>query len=57
MEFFERISGARLHTSFIRPGGVISDIDIHVLQDIKNFCTSFKLRIIEVYEILYNNRI
>ena len=57
MEMLERISGARLHTSFIRPGGVISDIESSTLNDIKNFCLKFKSRLTEIYDVLYNNRI
>jgi NADH dehydrogenase (ubiquinone) Fe-S protein 2 len=26
MEFYERVSGARLHASYIRPGGVAQDL-------------------------------
>jgi len=57
MEIFERVSGARLHTSFIRPGGVISDLNIKILKDIKDFCFNFKLKITDIYSVLYNNRI
>jgi NADH dehydrogenase (ubiquinone) Fe-S protein 2 len=26
MEFYERVSGARLHAAYIRPGGVVYDL-------------------------------
>lgn len=34
MEFYERVSGARLHASYIRPGGVAYDLPIGLLADI-----------------------
>ncbi len=57
MEIFERVSGARLHTSYVRPGGVISDLSLKILKDIKDFCFNFKLKIMDIYSVLYNNRI
>jgi len=57
MEFYERVSGARLHSTFFRPGGINVNIDNQVLLDIKNFNKNFKSRINEIYNLLYNNRI
>lgn len=57
MEFYERVSGARLHAAYIRPGGVSSDLPIGLLQDIYKFITGFVLRINEIEELLTNNRI
>lgn len=34
MEFYERVSGARFHASYIRPGGVASDVTNELLSDI-----------------------
>ena len=34
MEFYERVSGARLHASYIRPGGVHQDLPDGLLEDI-----------------------
>ena len=34
MEFYERVSGARLHANYIRPGGVAWDINNDLLVDI-----------------------
>jgi NADH:ubiquinone oxidoreductase subunit D len=36
MEFYERVSGARLHSSYFRPGGVAYDLPIGMLEDIFN---------------------
>jgi len=57
MEFYERLSGARLHTAFIRPGGVKADIPALMLQDIYSFCKHYSKRINELEEILSGNSI
>ncbi len=57
MEFYERVSGARMHAAYIRPGGVSSDIPIGLLDDIYLFATQFSSRIDEIEELLTNNRI
>lgn len=57
MEFYERVSGARLHANYIRPGGVAFDLPIGLLDDIFNFITSFGSRLDEFEELLTNNRI
>ena len=57
MEFYERVSGARLHSSYIRPGGVSQDLPLGLLNDIFLFCKQFKKRLDEMEELLTNNRI
>jgi len=57
MEFYERVSGARLHASYVRPGGVSQDIPLGLLEDILLFCESFSVRLQEIDELLTNNRI
>jgi NADH dehydrogenase (ubiquinone) Fe-S protein 2 len=57
LEFYERVSGARMHASYIRPGGVASDFPIGLLEDIFNFIDQFQSRIDEIEEMLTNNRI
>jgi NADH dehydrogenase (ubiquinone) Fe-S protein 2 len=57
MEFYERVSGARLHASYIRPGGVACDLPLGLLNDIFNFINQFQYRINEIEELLTNNRI
>lgn len=34
MEFYERVSGARTHSSYIRPGGVGQDLPKGLIEDI-----------------------
>jgi len=57
MEFYERVSGARMHTSFFRFGGVYSDIDKYLLIDIEKFIKNFKFRIDELSLLLSSSRI
>jgi NADH dehydrogenase I D subunit len=57
MEFYERVSGARMHAAYIRPGGVAQDIPLGLCQDIYNFATQFGSRIDELEELLTENRI
>ena len=57
MEFYERVSGARLHSAYIRPGGVAQDIPNGLLNDIYLFANQFATRVDEIEEMLSNNRI
>ena len=57
MEFYERVSGARMHAAYIRPGGVSSDIPAGFLDDLFLFMDQFNLRLDEMEEMLTSNRI
>jgi NADH dehydrogenase (ubiquinone) Fe-S protein 2 len=57
MGFYERVSGARMHAAYIRPGGVSQDIPISLLSDIHKFITQFSSRVDEIEELLTFNRI
>jgi len=57
MEFYERVSGARMHASFIRPGGVAIDIPLGFIDDLYQFLNQFAIRLNETEEMLTNNRI
>jgi len=57
MEFYERVSGARLHSAYIRPGGVAQDLPQGLLNDIYLFADQFSTRVDEIEEMLSNNRI
>jgi len=57
MEFYERVSGARFHASYIRPGGVAQDLPDGILNDIYNFINQFFFRIDEIKDMLSSNRI
>lgn len=57
MEFYERVSGARMHAAYIRPGGVSRDIPMGLLDDIYIFSQQFGTRLDEMEEMLTGNRI
>lgn len=57
MEFYERVSGARMHAAYIRPGGVAQDLPFGLCEDIFKFCQQYASRIDEMEEMLTGNRI
>jgi NADH dehydrogenase (ubiquinone) Fe-S protein 2 len=57
MEFYERVSGARLHASYVRPGGVTQDTPLDLLEDILLFCDCLFGRLKEIDDLLTHNRI
>ncbi len=57
MEFYERVSGARMHAAYIRPGGVSSDLPLGFLDDVYIFINQFNIRLDELEEMLTENRI
>lgn len=57
MEFYERVSGARMHSAYFRPGGVHVDLPKGLLADIYIFIEQFNLRLIEIEDMLTENRI
>jgi NADH dehydrogenase (ubiquinone) Fe-S protein 2 len=57
MEFYERLSGARMHAAYIRPGGVARDLPLHFCDDLYDFLRFYANRVDELEELLTNNRI
>jgi NADH dehydrogenase (ubiquinone) Fe-S protein 2 len=57
MLFYERVSGARMHAAYIRPGGVSKDLPIGLLNDIYMFISQYSSRINEIEEVLTKNTI
>src|ERR1700735_1545556 len=55
MEFYERVSGARMHAAYIRPGGIAYDVPLGLLNDIFLFAKQFNSRVDEMEELLTNN--
>jgi NADH dehydrogenase (ubiquinone) Fe-S protein 2 len=56
-EFYERVSGARMHAAYFRPGGVAYDLPLGFLQDVYLFIVQFHARLDEMEELLTENRI
>lgn len=57
MSFYEKVSGARMHAAYIRPGGVHQDLPLSLLDEINIFCKNFQYRITEIEELLTKNNI
>jgi NADH-quinone oxidoreductase subunit D len=57
MEFYERVSGARMHANYIRPGGVARDLPDGLLEDIEAFCDPFLKTVDDLETLLTENRI
>ena len=58
MEFYERVSGARMHAAFYRPNEVnIDSISTFLLEDIIEFSRKFFTSLNEMHNILTYNKI
>ncbi len=57
LEFYERASGARFHSAYVRPGGVHQDIPAGMEEEMAEFCDGFAPIIDDVEGLLTNNRI
>jgi NADH-quinone oxidoreductase subunit D len=57
MEFYERVSGARLHAAYYRPGGVHQDLPAGILDDIVKWADQFPKVIEDLDALLTENRI
>lgn len=57
MYFYESVSGARMHASYIRPGGISQDLPLSLLREIQTFIERCEIRISELDSLLLNNRI
>ncbi len=57
IEFYERVSGARMHAAYFRFGGVNQDLPLGFLDDVFHFCQAFLNHVNELEELLTSNRI
>ena len=57
MEFYERVSGARMHANYFRPGGVHQDMPDGLADDIWAWTETFPKFLHDVEELLTENRI
>jgi NADH-quinone oxidoreductase subunit D len=55
--FYERVSGARFHAAYFRPGGVHQDLPDGLLGDIKDWCDGYLRVLDEVQGLVADNRI
>nr|CAH8832034.1 unnamed protein product [Trichobilharzia regenti] len=56
-EFYERVSGARMHAAYIRPGGVALDMPLGLMDDIYEFIQKFPQRLDEISDLTLDNPI
>jgi len=57
MEFYERVSGARLHANYFRVGGVHQDLPGGLAEDIREYMPSLGKVIDDIETLLTENRI
>ncbi len=57
MNFYERVSGARLHANYFRPGGVAHDLPVGLIEDIHAFIDYHTIFIDDMERMLTDNRI
>ena len=57
MVFYERASGARLHSAYFRPGGVHQDLPPELIDDIVEWCGTFPKALEDIDDLLTENRI
>jgi len=57
MEFYERVSGARLHAAYYRPGGVHQDLPAGILDDVWAWSEKFPRVVSDIEGLLTENRI
>ncbi len=57
MEFYDRVSGARLHANYIRPGGVAMDMPAGLAEDMMQWTETFPKFLSDLDYLLTDNRI
>ncbi|MDM8011395.1 MAG: NADH-quinone oxidoreductase subunit D [Parasphingorhabdus sp.] len=57
LEFFERASGARMHSAWFRPGGVHQDVPLKLLTDIADWLDEFPTLFEDAMSLVVDNRI
>lgn len=57
MGFYEKVSGSRMHSAYIRPGGVSQDMPKGLLEEISAFAENFPKCIDDLESLLTENRI
>jgi NADH-quinone oxidoreductase subunit D len=57
MEFYERVSGARMHANYFRPGGVARPMPAGLTDDIRAWMAAFPKVLDDIERLLNDNRI
>ncbi|MDM7954885.1 NADH-quinone oxidoreductase subunit D [Blastomonas sp.] len=57
LNFFERASGARMHSAWFRPGGVHQDVPLKLLTDLADWLDTFPKLFEDAMSLVIDNRI
>lgn len=57
MEFYEQVSGSRMHSAYFRPGGVAQDLPYGLLEHIEKFVNNFPKILADTETLLTDSRI
>jgi NADH-quinone oxidoreductase subunit D len=57
MGFYERVSGARMHANYFRPGGVAREMPAGLTDDIRDWMAGFPKVLDDIERLLNDNRI
>jgi NADH-quinone oxidoreductase subunit D len=57
MEFYEGVSGSRMHAAYFRPGGVHQDLPAGMLDNIKAWCDQFPACLDDLERLITEHRI
>ncbi|WP_430389265.1 NADH-quinone oxidoreductase subunit D [Blastomonas fulva] len=57
LNFFERASGARMHSAWFRPGGVHQDVPLKLLTDLADWLDTFPKLFEDAMSLVVDNRI
>lgn len=57
MAFYEEVSGSRMHSAYVRPGGVNQDLPEGLIDKIALFCITFPKVLSDMENLLTDNRI
>ncbi len=57
INFYEKVSGSRMHAAYIRPGGVSQDMPDGLLEEIAEFAEKYPKLLADMEDLLTENRI
>ena len=57
LQFYERVSGSRMHAKYFRPGGVHQDLPPGLADDIYKYCDGYLKVLDDIDSLLIDNRI
>ena len=55
--YYEAVSGARMHTAYLRAGGISLDLPIFLIDLIYKWLAVYIIKLSEIHQVLTGNRI